>query len=128
MPAAGRATVYEVQLALYRSPSNEGSVFRLSGILPSAMSFTFEWDSGKAQGNLRKHGVDFSEATTAFWDHLSVTISDPDHSYDEHRYVLLGMSRRQRLLVVVHTDRGDKIRLISARRANRHERRQYEQG
>ena len=92
------------------------------------MPLTFRWDPGKAQTNLRKHGVSFPEAVTAFMDLLSTTISDPDHSYDEERFILLGMSDRRRVLVIVHTETDEDIRIISAREANRHERRQYEQG
>lgn len=68
------------------------------------------------------------EAVGAFMDPLSVTVPDPDHSYDEERFILLGLSQRNRLLVVIHTDVEGSIRLISAREANRRERRQYEQG
>lgn len=92
------------------------------------MPLTFRWNPEKAQANLRKHRVSFAEAVAAFMDPLSVTISDPDHSYDEDRFILLGISDRHRILVVVHTETGDSVRIISAREANRHERRQYEQG
>ena len=88
----------------------------------------FEWDSRKAGANARKHGVGFEEATTAFGDPLSFTIPDPDHSPDESRYILLGTSAEGRLLVVVHTEEGDTIRVISARPAGRAERRTYEEG
>jgi hypothetical protein len=87
----------------------------------------FEWDPEKARANRAKHGVSFEEAMRAFLDPLSVTILDPDHSESEARFVLIGQSPSGRLLVVVHTDRGDAIRLISARRATRRERRTYEQ-
>jgi len=90
------------------------------------MSLSFEWDAQKASANERKHGVSFEEAATAFGDPLSVTIPDPDHSEDEDRFILLGSTYRGRMVVVVHTDRGDSIRIISARRATRTERRQYE--
>ena len=92
------------------------------------MSIKFEWDPHKAQRNLRKHGVDCSEASTVFADTLSITISDPDHSEDEERWVTMGLSNRQRLLVVVHTEEGETSRLISARLADHHERRKYEEG
>lgn len=92
------------------------------------MPLTFRWNPEKAQANLRKHRVSFAEAVAAFMDPLSVTISDPDHSYDEDRFILLGISDRHRILVVVHTETGDSVQIISAREANRHERRQYEQG
>ena len=87
----------------------------------------FEWDPEKAAENERKHGVSFDEAATAFGDPLSLTIPDPDHSEQEDRFILLGESFRARLIVVVHTDRGDRIRLISARLATRNERRSYEE-
>ena len=90
------------------------------------MSLSFEWDGEKARSNERKHGVSFDEAATAFGDPLSVTIPDPDHSEDEDRFILMGSTYLGRVLVVVHTDRGDNIRIISARRATRMERRQYE--
>jgi uncharacterized protein len=89
---------------------------------------TFEWDARKAAANRRKHGVTFDEASTAFADPLSLTIPDPDHSIEEDRFVLLGLSCRGRLLVVVHTERDDNIRIISARRATRSERIQHEEG
>lgn len=92
------------------------------------MPVAFRWDPAKAQRNLQKHGVSFSEAVSVFMDPLSVTISDPDHSYDEERFVLLGLSQSNRLLIVVHTETEDTIRIISAREADRQERRQYEQG
>jgi uncharacterized DUF497 family protein len=92
------------------------------------MSVTFEWDGEKALENVKKHGVDFEEASSAFFDPLSLTILDPEHSMAEERSVLLGLSAKQRLIVVVHIDRGDRIRLISAREASRPERRSYEGG
>ncbi len=91
------------------------------------MLLTFEWDLEKALDNERKHGVTFEEASTCFSDSESKTIYDPDHSDTEDRYVLLGMSTQGKLLVVVHTERGDKIRLISARAADRRESVQYSQ-
>jgi uncharacterized DUF497 family protein len=86
----------------------------------------FEWDGSKARSNLKKHGVSFEEALTAFYDPLSVVIPDPNHSQGERRFLLLGLSLRNRLLVVSHTERGDGLRLISARIATPHERKQYE--
>ncbi len=92
------------------------------------MSLSFEWDPKKARSNERKHGVSFEEATTVFADTLSSTISDPDHSSSrEQRFVTIGSSYRQVLLVVVHCDRGKNIRIINARRATRSERRKYEE-
>jgi uncharacterized protein len=87
----------------------------------------FEWDPNKAKENLELHGVSFDEAGTAFRDTLSLAIYDPVHSEEEDRIVLLGNSYKNRLLVVVHTVRGDNIRLISARRASKIERKQYEE-
>jgi hypothetical protein len=86
----------------------------------------FEWDPDKAAANVKKHGVDFSEAMTVFGDPLEVTITDPDHSDDESRLLSLGVSSRGRLLVVAYTEREGRTRLINAREATAHERRQYE--
>jgi uncharacterized DUF497 family protein len=88
---------------------------------------SFEWDSTKAKKNIKIHGVSFDEASTAFKDTLSLTIYDPLHSDDEHRQILIGNSYQNRLLVIVHTERRDKIRIISARKATKHERNQYEE-
>jgi len=86
----------------------------------------FEWDPQKAKSNIEKHGVSFEEASTAFQDTLSLAIDDPLHSIDEERVVLIGISNKNRLLVVVHTERGDNIRIISARKATKEERKNYE--
>ena len=91
------------------------------------MALRFEWDQRKAELNLRVHGVSFREATTVFSDPLSLTISDPDHSTTERRFVDIGHSHLGRLLVVSYTERGDRIRIITARDATRNERRQYEE-
>lgn len=91
------------------------------------MPLQFEWDDKKARTNLAKHAVSFGEATTVFADARSLTIPDPAHSKVEDRFVILGRSHQRRLLVVVYTERGDKVRLISARRASRNERKQYEE-
>jgi uncharacterized DUF497 family protein len=88
----------------------------------------FEWDEDKAEANERKHGVSFTEAQTVFGDPLSLTGYDPHHSDEEDRYITMGTSVEQRLLVVSHTDRGDRVRIISAREATRKERRDYEDG
>lgn len=95
----------------------------------SSGGIRFEWSHIKAVQNLRKHGVPFDEAMTIFEDESALLILDPDHSQDEERYILLGMSHRSRLLLVVHCyrERDAVIRIISARRATRMERRQYEQ-
>jgi uncharacterized DUF497 family protein len=87
-----------------------------------------EWDPNKARANLRKHRVSFEEAATALRDSLSVTGADPDHSIREFRFVTFGVSERGRLLVVAHVERGDTIRIISARVANKGERTIYEEG
>jgi uncharacterized DUF497 family protein len=76
----------------------------------------FSWDPVKERLNRRKHGVSFDEATTVFGDALAVTIADPDHARDEERFVTIGVSRSGRLLAVCHTEFGDRIRVISARR------------
>lgn len=88
----------------------------------------FQWDLSKADSNLQKHGVSFEEAVTIFGDPLAATIDDPDHSVGEFRWLTIGVSRLQRLLVVSHTEREGQIRLISARLATRRERRNYESG
>jgi uncharacterized DUF497 family protein len=88
----------------------------------------FRWDSAKAAANVTKHGVDFGEAATVLEDPLSTTFPDREHSRLERRYVTIGMSADQRLLVVCHTEEGDVVRIISARRATRWERRFYEEG
>ncbi len=88
----------------------------------------FEWDEQKAKANERKHGIDFSEAMTVFADPLSLTGYDPDHSVDEDRFITMGNSAEGRLLIVCHTDRGEVIRIISAREASRGERKDYEDG
>lgn len=88
----------------------------------------FEWDGGKAERNLRVHGVSFEEAGTVFDDPLFLTFADSDHSQEEQRYIIMGESNRGRLLVVAYTTRGQLTRLISAREATRGERRSYEEG
>ena len=88
----------------------------------------FEWDPKKAADNLAKHGVSFQEATTVFDDLLSITVPDPGHSVAENRFIIVGMSLRGRLLIVSHVERGDRIRLISARELTRTERNAYEEG
>ena len=88
----------------------------------------FKWDPWKAVGNLKKHGVDFHEAATVLDDPLSTTFPDQEHSDLEPRFLTVGMSSRKRLLVMAHTEEGDTVRIISARRATRHERRFYEEG
>jgi uncharacterized protein len=92
------------------------------------MALLFEWDPGKAEGNLAKHGVSFDEASTVFSDPLSVTVIDPRHSVDEERLVTFGRSGRGRLLAVMHAERAERIRIISAREATRNERTAYEEG
>ncbi len=91
------------------------------------MGYIFEWDPVKAETNVRKHGVTFDEGSTIFGDPLNLLMADPDHSLDEERYVLLGISNRRRLLVVAFAERPPRTRLISARRATRQERRRYEE-
>lgn len=92
------------------------------------MQTLFEWDRQKAESNLRDHGVRFEEAQTVFTDSLAITLADPDHSEDEERFIDIGLSSNQRVLVVSYTERGLYIRLISARRATPGERRRYEGG
>jgi len=94
------------------------------------MQIRLEWDPRKERRNLQRHGIGFDEASTVFADPLSITIPDPDHSDDEARWVIMGVSHRQRLLVVVHSEKEDEesIRIISARPADGSERREYEEG
>ena len=88
----------------------------------------FEWDLQKAALNLVNHGVSFEDAALVFGDPLAATIADPEHSTEERRFITMGVTPAQRLLVVVHTDRLDRIRLISARAASRAEKKKYEEG
>jgi uncharacterized DUF497 family protein len=88
----------------------------------------FEWDPKKAAKNLRDHGVAFQEAATVFGDPLAVTFDDPDHSIEEDRELTFGLSQNRRLLVVSHTQRGGRTRIISARLMDGKERKIYEEG
>jgi uncharacterized DUF497 family protein len=85
----------------------------------------FEWDREKAKKNDRKHKVSFDEAVTVFYDPLSATFNDPDHSISEQRFITIGYSSHGRLLVVSHTERGKRIRIISARQVTAHERKRH---
>ena len=85
-----------------------------------------EWDPRKAKTNVRKHRVSFREAATVFQDPLGITVSDPDHSDDEDRYITIGAAATGRILMVSHMDRGNQIRIISARELTRTERQAYE--
>ena len=87
----------------------------------------FEWDPVKARKNIRKHGVTFEDASSVFYDLLAMTGADPDHSEEEERMVIFGMSSSGRLLVIAHIERSDAIRIISARVATKHERQIYEE-
>ena len=91
------------------------------------MGLLFEWDPKKARLNVKTHGISFDEASTVFRDPLSQTIDDSLHSEDEERFVLIGRSIRGRPLVIVHTERGDRIRILSARLATNKERFRYEE-
>ena len=86
----------------------------------------FEWDPGKAAGNLRKHKVSFTEAATVFGDSLATAVPDPDHSGDERRFLIVGISKQHRFLIVSYADRGSRLRIISARELTRSEKRAYE--
>jgi uncharacterized DUF497 family protein len=90
--------------------------------------FSFEWDDQKALSNLQKHRVSFDEAVSVFADELALTFSDTDHSESEDRSRTYGMSNKARLLVVVHTERRNSVRIISARKATRYEKSIYENG
>lgn len=91
------------------------------------MSLRFEWNPKKAKNNIEKHGVSFDEAATVFSDPFSMTYDDPDHSYGESRYIIIGLSALGKLLFVSHAETGDAVRIISARHLTRMERKQYEQ-
>lgn len=91
------------------------------------MDLGFEWDETKALANLHKHGVSFEDAQTVFGDLNSITIFDTPHTDDEDRFVTIGQTTNGQLVVVVYTQRGTRIRLISARKATSQERKQYEQ-
>jgi uncharacterized protein len=86
----------------------------------------FEWDPKKAKNNFKKHDVSFDEAVTAFYDPLSATFNDPDHSVEEQRFITVGYSSKPRLLVISHTERGKNTRIISARTATNSEREKHE--
>lgn len=88
----------------------------------------YEWDAGKAKGNLRKHGISFEEAATAFLDPLALTFPDPAQSSGEEREITIGNSSRQQVVFVSHCQRANRVRIISARKATRGERKQYEEG
>jgi len=90
------------------------------------MSIRFQWDPDKAARNTSKHGIPFVEAATVFQDPLAFIFDDEEHSTEEHREIIIGHSKRDRLLVVAFTERDDAIRIISARKANRKERKDYE--
>jgi len=87
----------------------------------------FEWDPGKARQNRRKHRVSFQEAATVFGDPLGVTYPDPDHSISEQRFITVGMSSADRVLIVAHIDRNENVRIISARKTTQRERKHYEE-
>lgn len=87
----------------------------------------FEWDDTKATKNIQKHGVSFNEASTVFRDPLALTYADPAHSSGEYRYLTFGHSIMNRLIVVAHSDKNDRVRLISAREMTRKERKDYEE-
>ncbi len=92
------------------------------------MSLNFEWDELKAASNLKKHRVSFGEASTIFDDPWFITFFDEEHSIDEGRYITIGLSSRNRLLLIAHTDRGGRIRIISARKVTSNEQKFYEEG
>lgn len=89
---------------------------------------TYEWDPAKAAENIKKHRVSFEEAASVFLDPLAFTFWDPDHSEEEDREITIGRSARKRILLVAHAAREDRIRIISARRATKQERKQYDEG
>jgi uncharacterized protein len=92
------------------------------------MRIGFEWNSRKASSNLARHGVSFEDAASVFFDPLARIFDDEDHAWDEHREIIVGHSRRDHLLVICFIERGDTVRIISARKATRNERKDYEEG
>ncbi len=91
------------------------------------MKPNFEWDSEKERKNIRKHEVSFDEASSIFDDPMFITVIDEEHSTDEERYITIGLSNKNRLLLVAHTERDDRIRIISARKATKNEEKFYEE-
>ena len=91
------------------------------------MALVFEWDEKKAKSNKKKHGITFEEASTAFADDLSITIEDPLHNDKEDRLILIGLSKASNTLVVVHVERAEVLRIISARKATKKEKNFYEE-
>jgi uncharacterized DUF497 family protein len=122
--------VTKFERALARSAVAFGAFLEAAGKSDyrTHVSMNVEWDPKKAKSNVADHGVTFEDASGVFLDPLSLTIPDPDHSFDENRFITMGQSTDGQLLVVVHTDRGNNIRIISARFAEPHERRAYESG
>ena len=100
----------------------------MSTVRFAAGELTFEWDAAKAAANRRKHGVSFEEAATVFLDPYAQVFDDPDSETSESRFLLVGVSAARRTLVVVHVERRERLRIISAREATRHERRKVEEG
>jgi hypothetical protein len=88
----------------------------------------YEWDARKAKTNFRKHGVSFEEAATVFLDPLAITFPDPDHSVEEDREITVGLTTKNRVVFMSHCLRGDRTRIVSARKTTRKERKQYEEG
>jgi uncharacterized DUF497 family protein len=119
--ASGGGLIRALGISRYRNLTIESA----DAILPF---MEFEWDEEKAAANLAKHGVSFEEAMTVFDDPLYVDFYDPDHSVDEHRYIIIGESQKRRLLIVSYTERDDVVRLISTREVTRGERETYEEG
>jgi len=91
------------------------------------MKLVFDWDADKAKANLKRHKVSFEEARTVFYDPFLLTFPDPEHSITEERYLNIGVSAQGRILVVIHTERGGTLRIISCRKATNHERNAYEE-
>lgn len=116
-----------VHLAAFRVDSCWKATVAIPGAIRYTENMEFEWDDNKAEANRRNHQVTFAEAKTVFGDPLALTAMDPDHSDDEQRFLTFGYSQQSRLLVVAHTERENRTRLISARLATRAEKRLYEQ-
>jgi uncharacterized DUF497 family protein len=112
-------------LAHLRKPPVPRRSGQIAGIYTGGVIFT--WDARKNATNIKKHGIEFRQAATAFYDPLSTTFPDDSHSAEEQRFVTIGASTRGSILVIAHTEEGDMIRIISARQATPRERRFYEE-
>ncbi len=107
--------------------TSDYNIITMQFMMKSGSGLSFDWDPRKALANASKHGVSFEEARTVFIDEDALLIHDPDHSEEEDRFILLGLSYKLRLIVVCHSERKDVVRIISARKATRSEQKQYQE-